>query len=78
MCNVPLVVSIVKQNAYVKVDEVGTEAAAVSVVAVLAMSAAPKPETIMEFNADRPFVMIIRDMQTNLILFVGQVYSPQE
>lgn len=78
MCNVPLVVSIVKQNAYVKVDEVGTEAAAVSVVAVLAMSAAPKQETIMEFNADRPFVMIIRDMQTNLILFVGQVYSPQE
>ena len=76
--DVPLVVSMVKQKAYVKVDEVGTEAAAVSVVTVLAMSAAPRPEKIIEFNADRPFIIVIRDMHTNRILFVGHVCSPKE
>ena len=78
MSDVPLVVSMVKQKAYVKVDEVGTEAAAVSVVTVLAMSAAPRPEKIIEFNADRPFIIVIRDMHTNRILFVGHVCSPKE
>ena len=77
MSNVPLVVSMVKQKAYVKVDEVGTEAAAVSVVTVLAMSAAPRQEKIIEFNADRPFIIVIRDMHTNRILFVGNVCSPK-
>jgi serpin B len=59
----------VKQKAFVKVDEVGTEAAAVTVGAI-ATSAPP------EFRADRPFLFAIRERLSGTILFIGQVIDP--
>lgn len=71
--NHDLSISTAIHQAYVKVDEKGTEAAAATgiVVGVTAM-----PVYQHTFQADHPFVFMIYDKQTNLILFMGQVVNP--
>ena len=54
-------------------DEAGTEAAAAT--AVIMPTAAPAPPPI-EVTVDRPFVFLIRDIETAAILFVGRVVNP--
>ncbi len=60
-------------QAFVDVDETGTEAAAATavIVAELAAPAEPKQVTI-----DRPFIFLIRDVETGTILFIGRVLNP--
>lgn len=60
----------VKHKTFVKVDEEGTEAAAVTSVGV-GLSSMP-PTMIM----DRPFLFAIRDKWSNTILFIGKVVEP--
>ncbi|MFW6103153.1 MAG: serpin family protein [Chloroflexota bacterium] len=60
-------------KAFVEVDEAGTEAAAATAVVVGATSAPTEP---VEFTIDRPFVFLIRDIQTDSILFLGRVTNP--
>jgi serpin B len=69
----PLFISGVVHKAFVKVDEKGTEAAAAT--AVVAPLGGP-PAKATDFIADRPFVFLIVDRATGLILFVGRVASP--
>lgn len=57
-------------KAYVKVDEKGTEAAAVTVL--IAKGAIPP-----SFVADRPFMFIIKDERTGAILFMGSLSDPR-
>ena len=59
-------------KAFVDVNEAGTEAAAATGVAV-GQSSAPPPAT---FNADHPFVFLIRENRTGSILFMGRVANP--
>lgn len=61
--------ALVKQKAFVKVDEEGTEAAAVSGGAVV--DSAPP-----EVRADRPFLFVLRDRLSGTILFMGVVNDP--
>jgi len=61
----------IKHKAVVKVDEKGTEAAAVT--AALGMGDAPEP---FEVIADRPFFFAIRDDEGESILFAGAVVDP--
>lgn len=61
--------STVQHKTYVKVDEEGTEAAAVT-------GAAMRESLPPEFRADRPFLFAIRDTQTGAILFLGRVTNP--
>jgi len=65
-----LCISLVKQNAFVDVNEEGTEAAAVTTVEVRVVSAPP------QFRADRPFVFAIRERFSGAILFVGKITDP--
>jgi len=65
-----LCVSDVVHEAYVKVDESGTEAAAATAVVTRLQSASPA------FIADRPFVFAVRDQLTGTILFLGRVEDP--
>ncbi len=68
-----LYVSDVKQKTFIKVNEEGTEAAAVTYDIVMAKDAdEPKPKVI-EFYMDRPFVYLIRENITGTILFMGKV-----
>jgi serpin B len=60
---------LVKQKSFVKVDEEGTEAAAVT-GAVIDRSAPA------ELRMDRPFVFVIRERLTGAILFLGVVNDP--
>lgn len=68
-----LYISAVVHQAFIAVDEQGTEAAAATGVAIGVTSVPVDPP---QFVADRPFVFLIRDTQTNTILFIGRVLDP--
>ena len=71
--NRDLFISDVYHKAFVAVDEEGTEAAAATAV-VMELTAAPaQPVTV---TVDRPFVFLIRDIETDAILFLGHVVDP--
>ena len=72
--DMPLQISEVKQKSYIKVDESGTEAAAATYIAITT-SATPRPKVFL-FNADRPFVYLIRERSTGTILFIGKMGNP--
>lgn len=63
----------VVHKAFVSVDEAGTEAAAATGVAIALRGVAQRP---VEVTIDRPFVFLIRDIQTGAVLFVGRVVNP--
>ena len=67
-----LFISFVIHQAYVKVDEKGTEAAAATAVGMETTSV--RPRTI--FRADHPFIFIIQEKETGNILFMGRVTNP--
>ncbi len=74
---VPLNISAVVHKAYVDVDEEGTEAAAATgVIMELALAAPPSKPII--FNADHPFLFLIRHNPSGAILFLGRVTNPKE
>jgi serpin B len=60
-------------KAFVSVDEKGTEAAAVTAIA---MAASAAPSGPVDFTADRPFIFLIQDIETGAILFIGRVVNP--
>jgi serpin B len=64
----------VYHQAYITVDEDGTTAAAASGVVVI-KGTSPNPP---EVNLNHPFIFMIRDIETNTILFVGRVMNPAE
>ena len=70
-CNVPVYIGLMKQMAKVKLDEEGTEAAAITVIGEYTTSVGPGPEYIA-FRADHPFLYVISEQQTGAILFIGQ------
>ncbi len=71
-----LFISQVIHQAYVKVDEKGTEAAAATAVVMGQTSAGPTERKI--FRADHPFIFIIQEKNTGNILFMGRVVDPRE
>lgn len=65
-----LFLSAVIHKAFVAVDELGTEAAAATGMVVEATS---MPQVVV---VDRPFVFLIYDRETGVILFFGRVLNP--
>jgi serpin B len=65
-----LFISMVKHKSFVEVDEEGTEAAAVTVVEIRYTSMGPV------MTVDRPFVFVIRERQSNALLFMGKIVEP--
>lgn len=72
-----LKVEAVIQKAFIEVNEEGTEAAAATAVMMGLRCAIPTRPPIM-FKADRPFIFLIRDKKTNIILFMGKVLDPSK
>jgi serpin B len=71
-----LFISLVIHNAFVSVDEKGTEAAAATAVG-LAKAEPPGEEPPTIFRADHPFLFVICDQRSGSILFLGRVTNPQ-
>lgn len=69
-----LFISAVVHEAFVAVDEAGTEAAAATAVVQEASSARVGPRVLM--TVDRPFLFLIRDRPTGEALFLGRVVDP--
>jgi serpin B len=71
-----LCISKVIHQAFINVDENGTEAAASTAVFMkmkaVRMSIEPKI-----FNADHPFIFLIKDNTTGSILFMGKIMKPE-
>lgn len=67
----PLAISDVVQEAVLKVAEEGVEAAAVTVVAMRAGSAAPPPQRVLHLAFDRPFGIVVLPADTDVPLFAA-------
>lgn len=63
-------------KAFVEVNEEGTEAAAATVVEMIAKVAVQEFKKPVSFRADHPFLFIIQHNKTGAILFIGRVYDP--
>jgi serpin B len=71
MSDAGLCIGMVKQDAFVEVNEEGTEAAAVTIVG-MDLASAGEPQVI-PFHVDRPFIYIIKEKSTGAILFMGKI-----
>ncbi|CAN6292705.1 unnamed protein product [Urochloa humidicola] len=67
-----LCVSSVFHKSFVEVNEEGTEAAAASAATVVLRSFTMP----MDFVADHPFLFLIREDMTGVVLFIGHVVNP--
>lgn len=66
-------IDYVKHKTFVEVNEEGTEAAAVTIVAIVKTMAGPAK---IPFYADKPFLFAITEKDTGAILFIGKVTDP--
>lgn len=71
----PVGVSDVLHKCYIRVDELGAEAAAVTAVMI---TGAALPEEMPKFYADRPFAFAIYSQEDGAIAFLGAVNDPAE
>jgi serpin B len=68
-------ISKVLQKVRIEVNEKGTEAAAATIVEMMAGSAMPVKEPVM-LTLDSPFVYAVVDLQTGIPLFIGCMDDP--
>ena len=71
-----LYIDQIQHRAFLEVNEIGTEAAATTAVAVALKSAGPPPVPI-KFYVDHPFIFILQYNPDNLILFSGIINDPE-
>jgi len=74
--NSDLFIGDVGHKAFVLVEEAGTEAAAATAVMMCTSAPGPKPEEPVIVTIDRPFIFLIRDIETEAVLFIGRVMNP--
>ncbi|MBD3225633.1 MAG: serpin family protein [Caldithrix sp.] len=70
-----LYISKVKHSTFIEVNEEGTEAAGATLVEFSKTSAENSPKPFMLVN--RPFLFIIRERSSNMVLFIGKIVRPQ-
>ncbi|MGD0712386.1 MAG: serpin family protein [Bacteroidales bacterium] len=66
----------VLHQAYINVNESGTEAAAATAV-IIAHYSVMLNNNLIIFNADHPFIYLIKDNNTGSILFMGKIMNPK-
>ncbi len=72
----PVHISDVVHQAYLDVDEQGTEAAAATAVAIRASARVRDPGPPVEMIVDRPFLFAITELASGWPLFLGRVTNP--
>lgn len=71
----PVYLGMVQHKALIEVNETSTEAAAATFVGGV-FGGPPKVPFVPDFRADRPFMYVIRDIESGSILFVGRMTAP--
>jgi serpin B len=69
-----LFISDVLHKAFVSVDEQGTEAAAATAEVMVGSEMPADPTAV---DVDHPFILLIRHVETDALLFVGRVLDPR-
>lgn len=69
-CDEPTYIDLMKQVAKIKLDEEGTEAAAVTVIGMRKNAVGDTPRPV-NFHANHPFIYVISEQNTGAILFIG-------
>jgi serpin B len=69
-----LFVDSVRQQAMIEVNEEGTEAAAVTTSTITTTEKGPRDPP--RFRADHPFLFLVRENESGLVLFLGRVVDP--
>ncbi|OPX68121.1 MAG: Serpin (serine protease inhibitor) [Methanoregulaceae archaeon PtaB.Bin056] len=70
-----LFITNIIHQAFVDLNEEGTEAAAATAV-IMGKGAAPPEDNVPVFRADHPFIFFIQERETGSILFMGRVSEP--
>lgn len=68
-------VDSIVQEAVLKIDEIGTVAAAATNVAFVTLSIKDTPEELV-VNVNQPFLSIIVDKRNQIPLFVSKIFDP--
>lgn len=68
-------ISKVIHKAFINVNEEGTEAAAATGI-IFEITALPDEPKIPVFRADHPFIFLIQERETGMIIFMGRVTNP--
>lgn len=68
-------IDYVKHKSFIEVNEEGTEAAAVTIVAIEKLMAGTEK---ISFNVNRPFLYVITEKSTGAVLFLGTVKNPSK
>ena len=71
-----LAISEVVHQAYIDVNEQGTEAAAATAITIMAAARALGGDPPVQVTVDRPFLFAVADTGSGLPLFLGQVTDP--
>lgn len=69
-----LYISSVFHQAFVEVNEEGTEATAATIIKAVPQQA--RPPSVMDFIADHPFLFLLREDISGVVLFIGHVVNP--
>ena len=77
MSNMPLCIDMVKQSAFLDMNERGTEAAAVT-VAAMKLGAAPHQEPPVNMTVNRPYLLMLHDRKNHIPVFVGIIHTPKQ
>ena len=72
----PLSIGFVRHQAFIAVDEKGTEAAAATAVGIVGSAMRVTQPTGITVRVDHPFLFAITDTTTGLPLFLGRVTNP--
>ena len=76
LSDTPAYIRQVAHKTYLKVDEMGTEAGAATIVAGAA--AGMSPTDSFRMIVDRPFMVAIIDSETGVVVFLGTIMDPRE
>ena len=75
MADAPLAIDDVAHATFLRVDEKGTEAAAVTAVKIVVTGSRMMPD-VPQMIVDRPFLLTIRDRASGALIFFGRIANP--
>ena len=76
MADTPLAIDDVAHATFLRVDEKGTEAAAVTAVKIIVTGSRRLPDDLPRMIVDRPFLLTIRDRASGALIFFGRIADP--